>query len=74
MDDIHALHDFAENGVAAIQPRRRRQGDENWLPPVSGPALAIDRIPSLSWARPSPNSSGMQYPGPPMPVPVGSPP
>ena len=30
---------------------------KNWLPPVLGPALAMERMPSLSWASPSPNSS-----------------
>ena len=30
---------------------------KNWLPPVFGPALAMDRMPSSSCFRPSPNSS-----------------
>ena len=30
---------------------------KNWLPLVFGPALAIDRMPGLSWRRPGANSS-----------------
>ena len=47
---------------------------KNWLPLVPGPALAIERIPGQSCLSPSTNSSGNWYPGPPLPVPVGSPP
>src|ERR1039458_7842708 len=47
---------------------------KNWLPLVFGPALAIDRVPALVCFRSLWNSSANLYPGPPRPVPSGSPP
>src|SRR5581483_8865667 len=45
---------------------------KNWLPFVFGPAFAIASAPrATGWAL---NSSSNVYPGPPVPVPVGSPP
>src|SRR5207249_6019739 len=45
---------------------------KNWLPFVFGPALAMANAPrSTLWSL---NSSSNVYPGPPVPVPVGSPP
>ena len=46
---------------------------KNWLPLVFGPELAIDRIPGLLCFCLAVNSSANWYPGPPIPVPVGSP-
>src|SRR5205814_5302953 len=47
---------------------------KNWEPLVLGPAFAIDRIPGWSCLRArAPGSSANLYPGPPIPVPVGSP-
>src|SRR6185436_8296389 len=47
---------------------------KNWLPLVLGPALAIDRMPALSWRAFGWNSSAKLKPGPPVPCPSGSPP
>ncbi len=47
---------------------------KNWDPPVLGPALAMDRTPSPECLSSGWNSSGIVYPGPPVPVPRGSPP
>src|SRR5262249_13244478 len=48
---------------------------KNCAPPVlAAPLFAIARMPALSSLRPDPNSSGMLNPGPPVPVPSGSPP
>lgn len=47
---------------------------KNWLPPVSLPACAIDRLPRLCrWGLPS-VSQRMAYLGPPEPSPRGPPP
>ena len=47
---------------------------KNWLPPEWGwPVFAIAMVP-LMLECPLPNSSSIVYPGPPIPVPVGSPP
>ena len=43
-------------------------------PPVFGrPTFAMDSTPGPLWRRRGLNSSGIVYPGPPLPVPVGSP-
>ena len=48
---------------------------KNCEPPVLGPALAIEIVPLSFSSRLVPvNSSFILYPGPPIPVPVGSPP
>ncbi len=47
---------------------------KNWLPPVFGPEFAIESIPFALCFRSGWNSSRIVYPGPPVPVPVGSPP
>ena len=47
---------------------------KNWLPLVSGPALAMATDPSgYCGAALAGSSSANLYPGPPVPVPVGSP-
>ena len=46
---------------------------KNWLPPVFGPAFAIEMVPR-SFLLPGGNSSFIVYPGPPVPFPFGSPP
>ena len=46
---------------------------KNWLPPVLAPAFAMANTPG-AYCSPPRSSSGIEYPGPPLPVPVGSPP
>ena len=46
---------------------------KNWLPPVFGPALAIDRMPGPTCFRLASNSSLILYPGPPVPAIPGAP-
>ena len=53
-------------------PARERQM-KNWLPAESGSASRAIEITPKSWGSEL-GSSGSQYPGPPSPVPVGSPP
>ena len=58
---LHALGDLAEDRVPVIEPGRRYVGDEeNWEPPVFGPAFAIERTPGLSCLRSGWNSSRMR--------------
>ena len=46
---------------------------KNWEPLVSGPALAMAMDP-ISYSPAAGSSSENWYPGPPLPVPCGSPP
>ena len=46
---------------------------KNWLPPVFGPEFAIDIVPR-AFRLSVGSSSLIEYPGPPYPVPSGSPP
>ena len=64
-DRVHHVlpGDLAEDGVLAVEPAVRVVVMKNWLPFVSGPALAIESVPRstrLSFA-----SSSNLYPGPP---------
>jgi len=43
---VLAFHDFAENGVLVVQPRRRRHGEEELAAVGPGPALAMDSFPA----------------------------
>ena len=51
---------------------------KNWLPfvpfPLLMPAFAIESVPAVSWRRSGLGSLLKVYPGPLVPVPVGSPP
>ena len=47
---------------------------KNWLTYVTGPAFAMDKIPGPECVSEGSISSGKLYPGPPLPVPLGSPP
>ncbi|OLC63164.1 MAG: hypothetical protein AUH76_07050 [Candidatus Rokubacteria bacterium 13_1_40CM_4_67_11] len=46
---------------------------KNWLPPVFGPAFAMEMVPR-AFRLSAGSSSLIVYPGPPSPVPCGSPP
>ena len=79
LDNAHPRGDMAEQGVRVRERFAFRPATMNhWLPPVCGwPVLAIATDPSGYWSAGfdafAGSSSGMVYPGPPLPVPVGSP-
>ena len=73
VDDVHPHRDAPEDGVLAVEPRTLRGGDDEELaavrvrPGIRHRERAAVTLYSL-------NSSSNLYPGPPEPVPVGSPP
>ena len=48
IDHVHALGDLAKDGVAAVEARLRRKGDEELAAVGVGPALAMATTPGLS--------------------------
>ena len=49
LDDVVPFEDLPENGVLAVQERRRHRHRKNCEPLVLGPALAMDRMRGPWW-------------------------
>src|SRR5207302_1098445 len=62
-----------KTGCFRSSPRLSTTLMKNWLPPVFGPAFAMESVP-LALRLFAGSSSLIVYPGPPNPVPCGSPP
>ncbi len=73
-NNIHPIHHLTKDAVLTIQPGCGHMGDEELRAIGVRAAFAMERMPGLLWRNSLLNSSLKEYPGPPAPVPVGSPP